>query len=88
MMERTWAWRAGLAARTIRALLRASAITETPAPLVGMPGVALALLSAKRCTSGAMSVAKPCLRVTTSISEAAGWSSAAMILPIRARLSA
>ena len=46
------------------------------------------LPSPRRCTSAAMSLAMAYCKGTTSTSEAAGWSSAAMILPSRARLSA
>ncbi len=89
MSARTLARRAGLAARTISVLLRASASTDTLAPVAGRPGTpAAGPPSPSFCTSAARSLAMACCSGTTSTSVAVGWSSAAMILPMRVRLSA
>ena len=84
------AMRAGLAARMISELLRGSTrieVAELCMP-AGAGATGAVVPSESFCTIGASSAARACLSVTTSTSEAAGWSSAAMILARRCRLSA
>ena len=57
-------------------------------PPAGTPGTAPPPESARRCTIGARSAATACCSGITSTSPAAGVSIAAMILPMRCRLSA
>ena len=90
---------AGLAARTMMELLRGSGMsvvgkTPLPAlactamlPLPGAAGMALPPASARRSTSGARSAATACLSGTTSTPVALEMSSAAMMRPMRCRLS-
>ena len=83
--------RAGLAARTSSELLRGSTSTEAAPPAgAGAPGTPAVPppLSVRRCTSAATSAATAYLSGITSTSPAAGVSIAAMILPMRCRLSA
>jgi hypothetical protein len=93
--ERTRFRRAGLAARTIRLLLRFSGITvvrnevsATPCCPGGTPGVAAPPDSASRWTMGARSAARACCSGSTSTSVAFEMSSAAMMRASRCRLSA
>ena len=93
MVALIMAKRAALGARMMSELLRASASTvpeEVPAAAAAAPAVAApaAEVSAKRCTKTARSLAMACLSGMTSKSVSDGWSSAAMILPKRCRLSA
>ena len=86
--------RAGFGAFTSSELLRESTCTVDALPLppatpIGLaPGAVAPLLSVMRCTRGAMSAATAYFSVSTSTSPAAGVSIAAMILPMRCRLSA
>ena len=81
--------RTGLAARTISALARGSTSTvngpPAAAPGAGAPATAP---SPRRWMIAAMSLATPFTIGMTSTSVAPGVSSAAMILPMRCRLSA
>ena len=79
--------RAEFGARISKELLRGSASTAV-LPTAATPGTDTPLPSASRCTSWAMSLATTCCNGTISISVAAGWSSAAMILAMRCRFSA
>ena len=89
---RTWATRAGLAARKIKLLARGSAITVVlkllSAVLAGPGAPPLAPGSSRRVTSGASSLAMACLSTITSMSLALDTSSAAMMRPRRCKLSA
>lgn len=92
---RTSAARAGLAARRISALLRGSAISvvrneaSVPPPAAAAPGWPVAPPpSTRRWISGTMSVAIECLSGITSMSEALGTSSAAMMRARRRMFSA
>ena len=85
--------RAGLGARTSSELLRESICTKAapvppPGTPVTVPAPGAPALSVMRCTSGAMSAATAYFRLITSTSPEAGVSIAAMILPMRCRLSA
>ena len=86
--------RAGFGARTSSELLRESICTDdavlgAPAtPAAGAAAPAVPPLSVMRCTSGAMSAATAYFSAITSTSPEAGVSIAAMILPMRCRLSA
>lgn len=92
MSARIDAMRAGFGARTSSELLRESICSEEapapPAPPGTAPTAAPPALSVMRCTSGAMSAATAYFSAITSTSPAAGVSIAAMILPMRCRLSA
>jgi hypothetical protein len=79
--------RAAFGARISNELLRGSASTAV-LPTAATPGTEMPVPSASRCTSWAMSLATTCCNGTISISVAAGWSSAAMILAMRCRFSA
>ena len=96
--ERTRASRAGLAARTISALLRGSGtsvvlnpVSVWPTPGAAAPAAGVAALpvpSIRRDTSGASSLASACCSGITSTSLALDTSMAATMRPRRARLSA
>jgi hypothetical protein len=92
--ERTRLTRAGLAARRMSELLRGSAISVVRNDASAAPGAAAAPgapeppPSMSRCTSGTMSVAIECLSWMTSMSDALGTSSEAMMRASRRMLSA
>ena len=88
MIRRACAIFAGLDARTISEFERFSTITDVAPVAAGTPGVATLLPSISFCTVCTTSEATAFLSCTTCSSEPAGWSSAAMILPRRCRLSA
>ncbi len=89
MMDSAAAMRAELVARTISELVRPSTITDVPPPLwPGTPCTAVLEPSISFCTVCTTSEATAFFSGTTCSSPPAGWSSAAMILPRRCRLSA